>query len=253
MPRVKGLTETGVNLYQLPAELEMVYQADLSGRDVVSPVRPKKQKFIPMTLDIIPPKIKPNLQRIQEQNLALTQSQNDKGFRGTSLLSSDSLFEQAQQYDLSIQTMAFVPPLVLYINPTTWSVNRARKYNQQFAGMGQIIEHWGEEQIKLSASGKIGGTYTDKTGLTRYFRRDTASYQSLMHLYVLYRNNGMIYESLDKSRIGVVGYVRIVYDSEIWIGHFDSFSMSEDASNPYTMDYSFDFTVSEHFNDTSIG
>ncbi len=73
-----------------------------------------------------------------------------------------------------------------------------------------------------------------------------------MQIYLMYRNNGYIYEVLDPRGIGLVGRVQITFDTEMWIGHFDSFRMVESADNPYTMEYGFEFTVREYSNDEGL-
>lgn len=143
-----------------------------------------------------------------------------------------------------------LPPLIMYINPTDFSVS----YNHVIsdgnkARDGYIIEHWGMQQPTISASGQIGATYTHsqgrsgnaRGGLTQLHRRSSAAYQSFMNLFQIYRNNSYLY-NLDR-RISVLGSVKIFYDGTIYTGTFDSLSMSESEAKPFTLEYSFDFTV----------
>lgn len=253
----QGLTEQGVNLYQTPRELELNFEGDIAGDtqglDILRPVDgTARVDYLPMTIELLPPKVSVNLDRLQQDNLEFQQLANDPVSAGEAPVLADGILESAQNYLLTIQALEFLPALVLYINPNDFTRNHQRKVNSQFAGQGHITEHWGEEQKSLSASGRIGAAYTDKTGLTRYFRRNAASYQQLMHLYTMYRNNGYLYETVDINRIGLVGRVQLSYDSDIWVGHFDSFSMSEAADNPHTMEYSFEFTAREYTRNSTI-
>jgi len=248
----KSLTQRFVDLIQVPGVMEVSYAGDVSRTGNVEPVRPSSKSYLPMTIELLPPKIELDINGAFNQNAELERSQSDVGFVGDNLVSSDGFFEMAEDIQFTLQTLDFIEPLMLYINPTDLTRTFGRRVQEQMAGHGHIEEHWGEEQDKLSCNGKIGATYTNKTGLTRYFRRNSASYQQLMHLFTIYRNNGYLFEVTDTNRISLVGAVQITYDTETWIGHFDTFSMSENADNPYTMEYSFEFTVREYFNDTSL-
>lgn len=248
----KSLSERFVNLIQVPREQEISFEGDLANDGLVEPVRPSSKTYMPMSIELLPPKVEPDVVAAFAQNAELERSQSNTGFVGDNLVSSDGFFEMMDDIDLVFKTIAFLEPLVLYINPQDLTRTWGRRVQSQFSGHGHVTEHWGEEQDKLSCTGKIGATYTNKTGLTRYFRRNSASYQQLMHLYTIYRNNGYLYEVLDTSRISLVGAVQLTYDTETWIGHFDSFTMNENADNPYTLEYSFEFTAREYYNDTSL-
>lgn len=254
----KSLTERFANLIPLPPGLEASFQSEITSTEAgnattIRPVRPDSKPYLPMTIELLGPKIPINLEAVQETNLQLTQEQNDPNFVGSALVQSDYFLESAEDYQLQVETFEFIEPLVLYINPTDISRVFQKRYDSQLAGDRTVIEHWGEEQDRLTASGRIGAAYTDATGLTRYFRRHSASYQQLMNLFLLYRNNGYVFEVSDPYRIGLVGRVQITYDTETWIGHFDTFSMTENADNPFTMEYEFEFTVREYYNDMSLG
>lgn len=256
----RGLTERFVNLYQVPEEMELSFQGDIDTSDLrgnftesqLKPVRPNSPEYMPMVIELLTPKITIDTDAVLAYNQELEQAALDGVSVGDDLANSDDLLETTLDYDLVFQTIEQTPPLVLYINPSDLTRTFQRRIQEQMAGNGHIIEHWGEDQDKLSANGKIGAAYTTKTGLTRYFRRNAASYQQLMHLYIMYRNNGYIFEVMDPRRISLVGRVQITYDTEVWIGHFDTFTMSENADNPFMMDYSFEFTVREYSNDESL-
>lgn len=253
----RGLTERFVNLLQTPHELETNFTGDINTSNgvfqtsQVQPVRQRSVTYLPMEIKLIPPTIPINLQAVNRYNQTLQQAFLADGI-GEALTTSDLLLDQALDYQLIFDTIEQTEPLVFYINPSDLTRQYARRVSEQFGGGMHIIEHWGEEQDRLTANGKIGGTYTSSNGLTRFFRRNTASFQQLMHLYLIYRNNGYIYEVLDTRRISLVGAVQITYDTEVWIGSFDSFSMTENADNPYTMEYSFEFTAREYYNDESL-
>ena len=244
----QSLSEKFVNLLQVPTEVRPDFQGDLG----VEPVAGNAVAYLQMTIELLKPKIDIDLDALQATNLDLVAQSKFTQSVGSDLLTSDNILDAAEDYLNVFDTFEFVPALTFYINPNDLTRTFSKRVNSQFGGGGHIIEHWGNDQDRLSANGKMGGFYTNKTGLTRYFRRNSAAYQQLMHLYLIYRNNGYIYETQDPRRIGLVGRVQITFDTEIWIGHFDSFSMTENADNPYTMEYSFEFTVREYYNDESL-
>jgi hypothetical protein len=245
----KTLSERSVYFYQLPRELQLSFGADTNQ---LSPVRPITRSYLPMVFQILPPKTKVDTTSALNYNTGLESAQHNPNFKGSRLSSSDMIFQSMSDLQFTLDTLKFIQPLVLYINPSDLTRSMTKKVQEQFAGYGHIVEHYGDDQDKLSANGKIGAFYTDKTGVTRYYRRNSASYQQLMYLLTIYRNNGYIYEADDKSRISLVGSVQITYDTETWIGHFDSLSITESADAPFTLEYSFEFTAKEYSNDPSL-
>ncbi len=142
-----------------------------------------------------------------------------------------------------VNAMNQLPPLAFLINPTTFSQSLNKKTEEFFTRAGWNQEFWGEELDTFTLEGQIGGTFTDKFGLSRFFRRDSSSYQNLMQLYLYYKNNGRVFEDLDPRRIAVVANVVITYDSVKFIGMFDSFEITETADQPFNLKYDFTFTA----------
>jgi len=175
------------------------------------------------------------------------------------------------------------PTLTLLINPNNMTLNFTKKINPSFARDGYIIEEWGEEQDVIQCSGKIGGYFITEssgikgqenlTGLNRYSRSKSLSFKNIYKLLYIFRNNGVIFQNSErgeddnrliqssgypkidkriprvlenvKNRIDRVGDVYLQYDLTTYLGSFDTFSMTEDANSPYTLEYSFQFTVQQ--------
>jgi len=173
------------------------------------------------------------------------------------------------------------PELTLLINPNNMSLNFTKKIVPTYARDGYIVEEWGEELDVIQCSGKIGGYYIFKgqdisgqesmNGLNRYSRSKSLSFKNITKLLYIFRNNGAIYQNSsfgdeenkliqtsgyikidsrvprvlksNKNRIDRVGDIYLNYDSTIYLGSFDSFSMTENAESPFTLDYNFQFTV----------
>lgn len=138
-----------------------------------------------------------------------------------------------------------LPPLLMYINPTSFDISYDHVTTESKTREGHIVEHWGLEQHSIDCSGKVGAFYADKGngrgGLTNANKRESAAYQSFMNLFMIYRQNGYIYNTQD--RISTVGSVRILYDNKMYVGSFDEFSISESEDQPFTLEYDFTFTV----------
>jgi hypothetical protein len=171
------------------------------------------------------------------------------------------------------------PEIVLLINPESLSFSTSKKINSQYTRGGYVTEEWGNMQENLQFSGRIGGFYVlnpqiDFSGLNRYERSKSPSFKNLMNLFMMYRNNGMIYDNTTKAsegnksnklirnkklasvnnripkmikkaknRIVDIGDVYLNYDGIIYRGSFDEFSIEESADSPYTLSYKFGFTV----------
>lgn len=143
---------------------------------------------------------------------------------------------------------ALIPPLVMLTNPADFTINSNKVFNESFAKGGWVVEHWGEELDSITVNGRTGGFYVgnflfeEKAGLTRLNARNSAAYQNLMALYLLYKNNGYNYEKqFDHRRINSVGHIRLYYDWAVYFGSFRNFRLVEDAEKPFQFSYSFEF------------
>jgi len=149
-----------------------------------------------------------------------------------------------------VQVFKALPPLVMYINPRTFNLSYEHLISDGNRGRnGYIIEHWGLNQPTLSMAGEIGAYYVTSVGnngqatggLTRKHRRGSAAYQHFMSLYHAYRNNGTLFNN--DGRMSLIGAVKIFYDNTIYTGSFNSFTIEEDESKPYTLSYTLEFTI----------
>lgn len=176
---------------------------------------------------------------------------------------------EAAMTALALDRMRTTPPLRLLVNPTSLKISSERVVSDgNFTREGPIIEHWGEQQDKLSFSGKLAAFFAIDTqpsddpdnlgggpGLTRVARQYSASYQNFLSLYLLYRNNGGLYvntlaDTMKNnllSRLSLLGSIYIYYDNTLYIGSFDSFNITEADTTPYSLEYSIEFTVRATF------
>jgi hypothetical protein len=146
--------------------------------------------------------------------------------------------------------MLDLPPLFMYINPESFGKsydfivsdgNRTRD--------GYMVEFWGEQLPKITASGSVGAFYIDAKdrfgnpagGLAVNARKGSFAYQQFLSLFQAYRNNGYIFNS--DSRISLVGSIALFYDGVIYTGSFDSFVITHSSDQPFSLRYTFSFTV----------
>lgn len=139
-----------------------------------------------------------------------------------------------------------LPPLFMYVNPSSKSTSYDHIVSDGSKTRdGYTIEFWGQQLETLTLSGTVGAFYVHQEGrgggLAVNTRRGSYAYQQLMALYQMYRNNGYIYNR--DGRISLVGAVAIYYDGTIYTGSFNSFNITHSESKPFTLDYSFTFTV----------
>jgi len=161
----------------------------------------------------------------------------------------------------ALDQMAKTPPLRLLVNPQSFRVSAEKLIADGGWGRnGHIIEHWGDNQDTIEGSGKIAAFYSLDTtegnspGLSRTARQFSASYQNLLALWLIYKNNGGIYfpdplaaSNSHAKNLSVLGSVYLYYDGILYVGSFDTFNLTEADADPFTLEYTFAFTVRAWF------
>jgi len=170
----------------------------------------------------------------------------------------------------AIEVMRNTPPLRMLVNPISFNPSEEKIISDgNFSrGDGPVVEHWGEQQTKISASGKLAAFYAldaggsspagagsagTSPGLTRMARNFSESYKNFLSLYLLYRNNGTIWlntfskQNPGSNNLALVGSIYIYYDDVVYFGAFDSFTITETDDKPYSLEYSYEFTVRAKF------
>lgn len=173
---------------------------------------------------------------------------------------------QAVDVVRQLNIMLNTPPLTLMVNPNSFSIQYKQKQNyNDRSRYDYIYDAWGEEQVSLSISGRsagfvvgtqgaAGGNTQSVSGYQYVSKLDSAGWQNLMSLFMMYRNNGYIYDlaSSPQSEAHLfVGNVEIAYDQMVYVGNFESFGYNYNESKQHgAIDFDFKFTVSFMF-DTS--
>lgn len=169
---------------------------------------------------------------------------------------------------LQLLQMLETPPLTLLVNPQSLTINHQKKQNYtERSRTNYIFQSWGEEQVKLSVSGKTGaflvgdppsnfhtrrGSATQitetatATGVQYAAKRDSAAFQNLMNLLLFYRNNGYIYDRIGGSEAHLwIGSIAIDYDQWTYVGNFESFEYGYTSEQQHGgLEFSFEFTAS---------
>jgi hypothetical protein len=168
--------------------------------------------------------------------------------------------QQIAEVRAAINAMKNTPPLRLLVNPKQFSVKGSKIVQDGNWGRnGPITEHWGNDQDKISASGKVAGFFALDAnnavgpGLTRAARHFSKAWANLMSLFLFYKNNGGLYlrdhmsVSPEMKNLSMLGSIYIYYDNILYIGSFDSFNLTEADETPFTAEYNFEFTVRAAF------
>lgn len=164
----------------------------------------------------------------------------------------EAVRKQNAAINAQIDQMDQTPSLLMLVNPKDFKKAYAHKRDIVTARRGPQVHIWTEEPVKISCSGKSAAQYalnqTKDGGLTGTQRIYSLSYQNLMSLFSIYKNNGHIYtdDSFGEGNSGIrhlAAAVFIYFDGIIYIGSFDNFSLPDSADSPFNMEYSFSFTV----------
>jgi hypothetical protein len=147
------------------------------------------------------------------------------------------------------------PPLVLLINPSSFSTQYAKIAQfQERSRYGYIYQAWGEELVKLSISCRVGAFTTGKSnpsqtnvpsGVQFASKNDSAAFQQLMAMMTIFQSSAYIVDTVQGSRANyMVGNIAIEYDQNVYVGHMDSFSYNYDEMEQNGgMKFDIDFTV----------
>ena len=141
------------------------------------------------------------------------------------------------------QPTLFLPALFLQVNPESMTIKYAKKVSRAITIDADVEFHWTDELDTISCSGSTGAFVHEDIGLTNLHKTETKAYLNFKDLIDLYRNNGCVYS--DTGRLIQKGYVILNYDESVYLGIFESFTYSEDASTPFRNRYDFIFKVEQ--------
>jgi hypothetical protein len=185
----------------------------------------------------------------------------DTPLSGQDLLNAFTTQQTAQILSTQLErdAMANIPPLRMLINPKQFTVKPEKIVaDGSQSREGVIVEHWGNQQDKISASGKVAGFYAIDAknavgpGVTRMARNFSQAWQNFQSMVLLYANNGGLRTpdfaaATSRRNLSLMGSIYIYYDSTLYIGSFDSLSVTESDTAPFTVEYSWEFTARATF------
>lgn len=156
--------------------------------------------------------------------------------------------------------------LILLVNPDSMNYGRTNSMQAAYTRNGYIIQPWGPNQDMLSATGKTAAFMTTSEGLAQVTSRSSLAFHNLLGLTAVYRNNGYQFEDITKPNTGIgtnqnnfigrqisiVRGIELSWDGDIYNGHFNTFTLDNDAASPFQMSYNFEFicsTLSTNYRD----
>jgi len=140
----------------------------------------------------------------------------------------------------------------MLINPESMNHGKTNTANFSYTRRGYVTQLWGPGQDTLTATGKTAMFLSPEEGLATIYAKKSFGFLNFMALFNAYRNNG--YRLIDPSNplideirvISVIQGVEIYYDGQIYLGHFNTFTMDETADNPFILSYNFEFVISSN-------
>lgn len=138
----------------------------------------------------------------------------------------------------------------LLVNPESINHGKTHTTGAALTRQGYVTQYWGPNQDLLTGNGRSAAFMTPETGLTSKADQRSFGFQNFMSLVSAYRNNG--YEFLDMTDLSllvtrvihIVHGIEISYDNQIFMGHFNNFTIDQLAENPFNINYNFEFVVS---------
>ena len=153
------------------------------------------------------------------------------------------------------------PALMMLVNPQEFTRNYEQTTDPVKTRSGFIVNMWLEKPLSITSKGVSAGQYAFQPGsgggLVHYNRIQTVSYQNLMSLVAMFKNNGYIFTdgSFGQSNQGIpliALSLYIYYDNHLYIGSFDEFEITDDGMKPYNLSYSWKFTVRYDIDTTQV-
>lgn len=128
-------------------------------------------------------------------------------------------------------------------NPTSRETPFKKMITREPTRAGWVEWHGGDELDTMTVSGTTGAFYDQEKGLISISegRFQTNQRTFIENLLGIYRNNGVY-----TDRRGVpfkLGKVVCMYDLFVYEGFFETLTVTETADKPYSMTYSFTFTI----------
>jgi len=158
-------------------------------------------------------------------------------------------------------------PLNLMVNPTDIQYGHGKSVQNVYTRKGWVSTYWGSQLRTMTVSGSSAGFYYNPNqiistvqglgiavgGLSNYNRKNSIAYANLLALVSYYKRNAAYFLSGVSDQtywkdgtsrvINVMDFVMISYDGTDHLGGFNTFTLNDEATNPYRIEYNFEFVV----------
>jgi hypothetical protein len=148
------------------------------------------------------------------------------------------------------------------INPRSVAVNKQTVDTQAFTRGGWQFGVWGEDMTQIRMSGVSAGSYF-ALGLTDEHKYYSESYRNLLQLQQVFENNGYWFEGEEYNEGPMAAdylrrRIRMHQDLELWVGNFiwygmfESMTLTQNADNPFLMEFELTFIAwKERYRDSA--
>jgi hypothetical protein len=168
---------------------------------------------------------------------------------------------QTNYLNAQISLIQQTPALMMLVNPQEFTRNYEQTTDPVKTRSGFIVNMWLEKPMTIQSKGVTAGQYAFQPGagggLVAYNRIQTVSYQNLMSLVSIFKNNGYVFtdDSFGQGNQGIpliALSLYIYYDNHLYIGSFDEFEVTDDGNKPYNLSYTWKFTVRYDVDTTQV-
>lgn len=148
------------------------------------------------------------------------------------------------------------------VNPRTVAISKQTVDTQAVTRGGWQFGVWGEDVSSIRISGQTAGSYF-ALGLTDEFQFYSQSYRNLMQLLQVFENNGYWFEGEEYNEGPLAAdylrrRIRMHQDLELWVGNFiwsgmfESMNITQNAENPFQLEFELTFIAwKERYRDSS--
>lgn len=167
----------------------------------------------------------------------------------------------------NVETEEASYPLNLMVNPSDIQYGNSKSVQSVYTRKGWVSTYWGSQLRTMTVSGSSAGFYYNPSqvisaaqglgiaagGLSNYSRRSSIGFANLLALVSYYKRNGAYFlEDVSEQTywkdgtsrvINVMDFVMISYDGTDHVGAFNTFTVNDDSSNPFKIEYNFEFVV----------
>jgi len=149
------------------------------------------------------------------------------------------------------------PPLILFINPTSFSHSMTKKVSPQKTradsfSSGYVVQYAKDELDTMNVSGLTATMYSEKHGLCTTTTM-SAAYDHFLKMLAYIDNNGVNFNDNFDQIIDSVGRVMILYDGICYYGCFDDFNYKQTSSEPFNFSFTWNFTISRISDSNTYG